>query len=143
MAFATKPRLAQDMLERAVEAGVPFAWVAADEVYGQNPGLREWLEKRQIGYVMAVPCSELVTTAAGRRRADELAGLVPQQAWQQTYCADGSKGPRVYDWGLVGALSSVRHLLVRRSLHLNEKGGQEPRGDRGARRYGHARAHPG
>jgi hypothetical protein len=95
-------------------------------VYGQNPGLREWLEGRQIGYVMAVPCSELITVAAGRRkRADELAGLVPQQAWQQMSCADGSKRPRVYDWGLVGALSPVHHLLVRRSLHLNEKGEQE------------------
>jgi len=31
VAFATKPKLAQDMLERAVTAGVPFSWVAADE----------------------------------------------------------------------------------------------------------------
>ena len=38
LAFATKPKLAQDMVERALKAGVPFAWVAADEVYGQNPG---------------------------------------------------------------------------------------------------------
>ena len=29
VAFAAKPRLAQDMLERALTAGVPFAWVAA------------------------------------------------------------------------------------------------------------------
>ena len=28
--FQTKPRLAQLMLERAVESGVPFAWVAGD-----------------------------------------------------------------------------------------------------------------
>ena len=80
VAFATKPKLAQDMLERAVKAGVPFAWVAADEVYGQNPGLRDWLEGQQIGYVMAVPCSELITVAAGRRkRADALARLVPRR----------------------------------------------------------------
>ena len=32
--FATKPRLAVAMIERAIEAGVPFAWVAADTVYG-------------------------------------------------------------------------------------------------------------
>jgi len=125
VAFATKPRLAQDMLERAVAAGVPFSWVAADEVYGQNPGLREWLEKRQIGYVMAVPCSEMITTAAGPKRADELAALVPGEAWQRLSCADGSKGPRLYDWALIGTASQVRHLLVRRSLHLNEKGEQE------------------
>ena len=46
VAFATKPELARQMIERAVKAGVPFAWVAGDEVYGGNPGLREWLEER-------------------------------------------------------------------------------------------------
>src|SRR6266496_3346270 len=32
--FATKPRLARRMLERAFAAEVPAAWVAGDEVYG-------------------------------------------------------------------------------------------------------------
>ena len=125
VAFAAKPKLAQDMLERAVTAGVPFAWLAADEVYGQNPGLRDWLEDREIGYVMAVPCSELMITAAGRKRADELAALVPREAWQQLSCADGSKGPRLYDWALIDTASRDHRLLARRSLHLNEKGDKE------------------
>src|SRR3954463_14418174 len=38
--FATKPQHAQAMIERAVAAGVPFAWFTADEAFGQNPGLR-------------------------------------------------------------------------------------------------------
>jgi SRSO17 transposase len=92
VAFATKPKLAQAMLERAVTARVPFAWVAADEVYGQNPGLRDRVEGQQIGYVMAVPYSELITVAAGRQRADALARLVPGSAWRRLSCADGSKG---------------------------------------------------
>jgi len=46
--FRTKPALAEKMIGRAVTAGVPFAWVAADEVYGGNPGLREWLEEQGI-----------------------------------------------------------------------------------------------
>src|SRR3954454_1629720 len=33
-AFTTKPRLALAMIGRAIAAGVPFAWVAADSVYG-------------------------------------------------------------------------------------------------------------
>lgn len=41
-AFATKPQLAQQMLERAFEAAVPAAWVAGDSVYGDNRGLRAW-----------------------------------------------------------------------------------------------------
>ena len=38
--FATKPQLARRMIARAVTAGVPAAWVAADEVYGENGPLR-------------------------------------------------------------------------------------------------------
>src|SRR4028118_1722893 len=34
VSFATKPRLAGRMVERAITAGVPFAWVAGDSVYG-------------------------------------------------------------------------------------------------------------
>jgi hypothetical protein len=44
------------MLERALDAGVPAAWVTADEVYGGNPGLRHWLEGRAVWHVLAVKC---------------------------------------------------------------------------------------
>jgi hypothetical protein len=33
--FTTKPRRVQVMLSRVIEAGVPFAWFSADEIYGQ------------------------------------------------------------------------------------------------------------
>jgi SRSO17 transposase len=122
VAFATKPELARKMIERAVKAGVPFSWVAGDEVYGGNPKLREWLEEPEIPYVMAVACSEMATTPAGARRADELAVLIPQGGWQRLSCADGFKGPRLYDWALTGTGSPRRHLLVRRSLAPGEKG---------------------
>src|SRR5882672_8638613 len=38
--FATKPTLACNMLIRALDAGVPCAWVAGDEVYGADRTLR-------------------------------------------------------------------------------------------------------
>jgi SRSO17 transposase len=122
VAFATKPELARKMLERAVAAGVPFSWFTADEAYGQNPGLRDWLEDQQIAYVMAVPVSEPCVTAAGKIRADALAGRVPAGGWQVLSCGDGSKGPRLYDWALIGLASSGHHLLVRRALTPNAKG---------------------
>jgi hypothetical protein len=31
--FATKPALAVQMIKRAIAAGLPFAWVAADSIY--------------------------------------------------------------------------------------------------------------
>jgi SRSO17 transposase len=123
--FSTKPQLAKTMIGRAVAAGVPFKWVTGDEAYGGNPGLREWLEKQEIPYVLAVACNAVIPTAAGPKRADELAELVPAGAWQRLSCADGSKGPRLYDWALVAADSSDHWLLVRRSLQPGEKGGLE------------------
>ncbi len=122
VAFGTKPELARTMIERAVAAGVPFSWFAADEAYGQNPGLREWLEENEISYVMAVPCSQHCATAAGPLRADDLAARVPARAWQVLSCGDGSKGPRLYDWALIALAAPGRHLLVRRSLVPDAKG---------------------
>jgi SRSO17 transposase len=40
--FATKPHLACRMLERALEAGVPAAWVTGDSVSGGDRRLRVW-----------------------------------------------------------------------------------------------------
>ena len=44
VAFRTKAQLAQEMIGRAVAAGVPFAWVTGDTVYGNDRRLRRWLE---------------------------------------------------------------------------------------------------
>jgi SRSO17 transposase len=120
--FAAKPRLAKNMFARAVKAGVPFRWAAGDEVYGASPELREWLEEQKKGYVLAVACNAMIETKAGPKRADELAAMVPQGAWQRISCADGSKGPRLYDWALIGTDRDDRHLMVRRSLQPGEKG---------------------
>jgi SRSO17 transposase len=122
VAFATKPQLARKMIERAVAAGIPFSWVTGDEAYGGNPALRTWLEEQGLPYVMAVACDAMILTAAGNKRADKLAALVPGAGWQRLSCADGSKGPRLYDWALIGTKSPRHHLLVRRSLAPGEKG---------------------
>jgi hypothetical protein len=70
--FATKPKLAEAMVSRAVKAGVPFKWVTGDEAYGGNPGLRQFLEGEEIPYVLAVACNAMIETKAGAKRADEL-----------------------------------------------------------------------
>ena len=96
--FATKPALAREMIARALDAGVPARWVASDEVYGADPGLRDELEHRGVGYVLAVACSHQVTTAPGTLRADTIAASLPRRAWQRLSAGPGSKGPRYYDW---------------------------------------------
>jgi SRSO17 transposase len=99
--FATKPALATAMLCRALDAGVPAGWVAGDEVYGANPGLRAELEARQIGYVLAVACDHRVRAGGTIQRADALLRRVPARAWQQISCGTGAKGHRYYDWAFV------------------------------------------
>lgn len=49
VAFAPKPQLGLAMLARALAAGVPFAWVAGDSVYGADSRIRRRLEARQRG----------------------------------------------------------------------------------------------
>jgi hypothetical protein len=46
--------------------GTPATWVTGDEVYSADRGLGPDLERRQIGYVLAVTGSHQVTTGAGR-----------------------------------------------------------------------------
>src|SRR6266540_2080651 len=90
--FATKPELATRMLARALDAGVPAAWVTGDEVYGANPRLRAELEARGVGYVLAVACDHRVLVGGASRRADALLRCVPARAWQQVSCGTGAKG---------------------------------------------------
>jgi hypothetical protein len=89
--FATKPALAAQMLIRALDAGVPAAWVTGDEVYGADPGLRAELEARGVGYVLAVACDHRVRAGGAILRADALLRQVPARAWQQVSCGKGAK----------------------------------------------------
>ena len=103
--FQTKPRLAQRMLERALESGVPFGWVAGDEVYGNDRNLRLWLEREGIAHVLAIKSNEKLWAwtdkGPGQVRADRLASQVEEVGWIRCSAGDGAKGPRVYDWALV------------------------------------------
>ena len=127
--FATKPALAQAMICRALDAGVPAGWVAGDEVYGANPGLRAELEARQIGYVLAVACDHRVRVGGTTQRADALLRGVPARAWQQVSCGKGAKGHRLYDWAFVrldhdgsapDGQAGKRWLMVRRNHTTGE-----------------------
>ncbi|WP_344394146.1 IS701 family transposase, partial [Streptomyces vastus] len=123
---ATKPELARRMLERAVQAGVPFSYFLADEVYGQSRVLRAWLEEHRIRYVLAIPKDEALPLPDGRtRQSRELYALTPEEALERRSCADGAKGPREYDWATVQLAPTgqglQRHLLIRRSTVPNKK----------------------
>ena len=85
------------MIERARAAGTPFAWVTADEVYGQAEPLRDYLERERINYVMAVRRTEKVAMTTGASTAETVIGA-PKTQWHRISAGDGTKGPRLSDW---------------------------------------------
>jgi SRSO17 transposase len=124
--FKTKPALAIDMIERALNAGVPAKWAAGDAVYGQYSKLRRTLEERGLHYVLAVPVSQRVVVKDGswlgtEKRADAAVADVVPTAWRIRSAGNGSKGVRGYAWARVrinGAEDGkAEHwLLARRNL---------------------------
>jgi SRSO17 transposase len=121
--FATKPTLALEMIHDAVDAGLPVGWIAADEVYGADPGLRAGLEERGLGYVLAVGCNRRVAINDGRTRVrvDALPAMIPPGHWQRYSAGVGAKGPRDYDWAWIRISTHPadadphRWLLIRRN----------------------------
>ena len=63
--FATKPQLADALLDRAHRLGIRAAFVAGDEVYGGREPRRR-IRQRGTGYVMAVRANHIVTVGPGR-----------------------------------------------------------------------------
>jgi len=122
VAFATKPAQAQAMLERALGAGVPAAWVTADSVYGEVKYLRVWLEARPIGYVLAVSGKDTVVGPDWRqRRIGTYLADPPAAGWARVSAGAGAKGPREYDWVRLPLIAPLvdgwsRWVLLRRSV---------------------------
>ncbi|MGW1163557.1 IS701 family transposase [Streptomyces sp. NPDC002519] len=101
VAFATKNEHFRWMLQRAIDAGVPFAWVTADEAYGQVKHLRFWLEQRGVAYVLATKVNDTVITArGGESRVDALVAALPRQRWKRLSGQRGH-GERMYDWARI------------------------------------------
>ena len=121
--FTTKPRMAIAMIQRAIDAGVPFGWVTADEAYGRAKYLRTWLEQRRIPHVLATRCDDDVPGRPGMFhtvRIDELASL-PAAKWKRISCGAGAHGPRQYDWARLEVRPIWEHgfghwILARRSI---------------------------
>jgi SRSO17 transposase len=131
--FATKPRLAVGMIERALEVGVPFAWAAADSIYGVGE-VEKVLRRAGKGYVLGVTGTHHFRSWGKQPgwsgTAEAIATALPPSAYVRLSAGDGTKGPRLYDWAYleladleaedVGCAGSpagwTRGLLIRRRL---------------------------
>lgn len=95
MAFQTKPQLALTMITRALDAGVPAAWVTADEVYGNDHAFRHALEERGQAYVVAVKRTHMTSTwpphgPIGQTTVEALSADWGGAAWQRVSCGEGA-----------------------------------------------------
>lgn len=130
--FATKPSLALAMIRRAITAGVPFAWVAADSVYGVGE-IEMALRRAGKGYVLGVNTNSQFNSWVGKPEvagtAAEIAGNLHPSAWRRLSAGAGSKGERLHDWAYLEladlnageyneSLSGLwtRGLLIRRHI---------------------------
>jgi SRSO17 transposase len=99
--FATKPHLALAMIERAVAADLPFAWVAADSVYGVGE-VEMALRQAGKGYVLGVNASHPFNSWGDKLSvagtAEGIARALPASAWARLSAGDGTKGSRLHDW---------------------------------------------
>ena len=125
--FRTKPELALEMLGVAVAEGVPFRWVGGDSAYGDSPTFvqgarrlgkwyvldtsadaRVWTEEPQV--IAAEqrpkakrggrPCTRPLVVGEAKR-VDEVIAALPARAWRRVTVAEGSQGPRVYEYAWV------------------------------------------
>jgi SRSO17 transposase len=130
IAFATKPAMAREMVARALESGLPCAWVLADSVYGSDYRFRRQLEERGQPYVLAVRsnhCLRFLEDDWHLVRSDPaaMAAELDAAAWHTLTAGEGAKGPRLYAWarvplGWATEEGFERWLLVRRSLKESE-----------------------
>jgi SRSO17 transposase len=129
--FSTKPQLARAMIERAIAARLPFAWVAADSVYGVAD-IEMMLRRAGKGYVLGVTGKHHFGSWGKEPMAGpayEIAAARAGSSWKRLSAGQGTKGPRLHDWTYIeladldaaefddGADGTwTRGLLVRRNI---------------------------
>lgn len=149
--FRTKPELALAMVAEAAATGLPFRWVTGDSVYGVSPTFCQGIRSLGKWYVLDSSSDARVWTSqpevipAGTKppgrgrptttpkpatkpeRVADVAAALPAGAWRRVAVAEGSQGPRVFDYAELevwfsedGLPSGPERLLVRRGV------GQEP-----------------
>jgi SRSO17 transposase len=118
VSFATKPKLARQMLQRTLDA--------ADSVYGADYHFRQDLVKRHLRYVVEVRRKQAVWSwdqdGLRQRPLREVVQRAAPAAWRRLSAGDGAQGPRLYDWAWGAIRESVAQpgwrewWVARRSL---------------------------
>jgi len=116
------------MVRHALLQGVPIRWVTGDEVYGDNPALRQSLAELGLSYVLAVAKTTPVfagpSPPALWQTVEQVIAAPSAGRWRTLVCQVGEKGPIRYAWtrrrvrqSQAGQPGRRLWLLARRQIH--------------------------
>ena len=150
--YRSKTKLALEMLERALARGhLKAGWVAGDDAFGMSPSFREGLAALGMRYVLDVPGGTTVWPlepawtspeyqGIGRPRKPRLKGgqrrtlversaELPEEAWREITVAEGSQGPRSYQFSAqrVRSTSKRKPGEIHWAVYRRNRDGSEPR----------------
>ena len=150
--YRSKTQLALDMLQGALERGhLKAGWVAADDAFGMSPSFREGLAALGMYYVLDVPAGFTVwpvepertspvyrgrggppkprLVAGQRRTMGERSAELPAEAWREIRVAEGSQGPRSYEFSAQRVRPTTRRKPgeIHWAVYRRNLDGSEPR----------------
>ena len=150
--YRSKTQLALKMVERALELGhLKAGWVAADDAFGMSPSFREGLAALGMRYVLDVPGGTTVwplepawaspehqgfgrprkpkLVAGQRRTMEQRSDELPEGAWREITVAEGSQGPRSYEFSAqrVRPTSRRKPGEIHWAIYRRNLDGSEPR----------------
>ncbi len=150
--YRSKTELALEMLQGALERGhLKAGWVAADDAFGMSPSFRDGLATLGMRYVLDVPAGftvwppepELTSPAyqgrgaprkprlvsEQRRTMQERSAELPAEAWREITVAEGSQGPRSYEFSAQRVRPTSRRKPgdIHWAVYRRNLDGSEPR----------------
>ena len=150
--YRSKTGLALEMLEEALERGhLQAGWVAGDDAFGMSPSFREGLAALGMRYVLDVPAGFTVwpeepertspayqgrgsprkprLVGGQRRTMAERSAELPEAAWREITVAEGSQGPRSYQFSAqrVRPTSRRKPGEIHWAIYRRNLDGSEPR----------------
>ena len=151
-AYRSKTELALEMVEQALARGhLRAGWVAGDDAFGMSPPFREGLSALGMRYVLDVPAGFTVwpeepewtrpayqgtgrprkprLRSGQRRTMGERAAAIPEEDWQTITVAQGSQGPRVYQFSAQRVRPTARRRPgeIHWAVFRRNRDGSEPR----------------
>jgi len=120
LSFQTKPQLAQEMLEQVWSEGIQSPYVTGDSLYGNSPGLRQFIADANRLYVLGIGGHHHLEWLGKRQSIADIIGLIEQDQWISMATTVADTGVIWKDWCALRILlkandTNEQWLLIRRT----------------------------